>query len=278
MKKIVISILLMCIFDFGFSENFSFYGLYEDMVTGYINFMPNQEGFFSFYEGELQSFDYNINKEFKVPMINFEKPIITYDDKIVSKILFLNSYEIDFDGENNKIRRLAFLYDNVSEPENLLISDTKRNFGISYSYSNQTSYLIEGQKEYSVKNLSSIELETPWVEGVKGYGIGEGFRVDFRLKNDNYLLIMNGYISFEKPYLYEQNGRIKKIKVTGLTSQKSAILEVLDTPHPQTVDISFLDKLEGFTVEIVDTYLGTKYEDTCIQYLAPYENKVIPYE
>ena len=278
MKKKIISILLTCTLFFGFSENFSFYGLYEDMVTGYINFMPNHEGMFAFYEGKLQNFEYSINQDSKVPIISFKNPIITYVGKIVSKILILNSYEIDFDGENNKIRRLAFLYDNESEPENLLISDTKRNFGIYYSYSNQTSYLIEGKKEYSVNNLSSIELETPWVEGVKGYGIGEGFRVDFRLKNDNYLLVMNGYISFEKPYLYEQNGRIKKIKVTGLESQKSAILEVWDTPHPQTVDISFLDKSEGFAVEIVDIYPGTKYEDTCIQYLAPYENQVIPYE
>ena len=98
------------------------------------------------------------------------------------------------------------------------------------------------------------------------------------MKNDKYLLIINGYISFQKPYLYEQNARIKKIKITGLQSNRTEILEVLDTPHPQSVDISFLNDTEGFSVEIVDVYPGTKYEDTCIHYLTPYESLVIPYE
>ena len=89
---------------------------------------------------------------------------------------------------------------------------------------------------------------------------------------------MNGYISFDKPYLYEQNSRVKQIRITGLESNKSEILTVLDTPHPQTVDISFLDDTEGFSVEIVDIYKGKKYADTCIQYLVPYEYEIIPFD
>jgi len=45
--------------------------------------------------------------------------------------------------------------------------------------------------------------------------------------------------SFEKSYLYEQNSRIKKIKITGLQSKKTAILEVLDTPHPKLLIFNF---------------------------------------
>ena len=124
-------------------------------------------------------------------------------------------------------------------------------------------------------------MDTPWVEGVPGDGIGEGFTIQgqqFNKPLGPYLLLINGYISYEKPYLYKQNNRIKKIKVTGLKSGKIQILDVLDTPHPQTVDISFITQPEDIRVEIADVYKGTKYDDTCLHYCFAYDEKIIPYE
>lgn len=162
-----------------------------------------------------------------------------------------------------------------------LIENTSRNFleGSYRIYKDATSYLIEKKKSYPVENLCSYDIDTPWVENVPGYGIGEGFTIE-NTWDDIYttLLIMNGYISYEKPYLYEQNGRIKKIRVTGLKSGKSQILTVLDTPHPQTVDISFITEAEDLRVTIEDIYPGVKYEDTCLQYLVTWNKTVIPYE
>lgn len=148
-------------------------------------------------------------------------------------------------------------------------------------YEDCSSYLIEGNREYKAENLCNCKMATPWVEGVAGSGIGEGFTIKKRNYNHDvpsYLLIMNGYISFEKPYLYKQNNRIKKIKVTGVKSGKSKILDVLDTPHPQTVDISFITEPEDIRVEIADVYRGTKYDDTCLNFCVTYYDKVIPYE
>ncbi len=142
-----------------------------------------------------------------------------------------------------------------------------------------SSYLKEKNKEYPVTNLSKFDVETPWVEGVNGYGIGESFTIDNSWSVPRpYLFIMNGYISYKKPYLYKQNGRIKKIKVKGLKSGKEKILDVLDTPHPQTVDISFITEPEDIRVTIEEVYPGTKYEDTCIHYMITYFDEVIPYE
>ena len=130
-------------------------------------------------------------------------------------------------------------------------------------YKDASSCLTENGKEYSLKNLRDRRLETPWVEGVPGDGIGEGFTLTFNGGSvDPTLLLMNGYISFDKPYLYEQNNRIKKIKVKGLTSGKEKILDVIDTPHPQTVDISFITEMEDIRIEIAEVYKGTKYDDT----------------
>ncbi len=146
-------------------------------------------------------------------------------------------------------------------------------------YKDCSSFLTEKNKEYPVSNLDNLAVDTPWVEGVPGYGIGEGFTIENSWgKLYTTLLIMNGYISYEKPYLYKQNGRIKKIKVKGLKSGKEKILDVLDTPHPQTVDISFITEPEDIRVTIEDVYPGTKYEDTCIHYMITYFDEIIPYE
>ena len=146
-------------------------------------------------------------------------------------------------------------------------------------YKDCSSFLTEKNKEYPVSNLDNLAVDTPWVEGAPGYGIGEGFTIENSWgKLYTTLLIMNGYISYEKPYLYKQNGRIKKIKVKGLKSGKEKILDVLDTPHPQTVDISFITEPEDIRVTIEDVYPGTKYEDTCIHYMITYFDEVIPYE
>lgn len=150
-------------------------------------------------------------------------------------------------------------------------------FEWSNKYKDCSSFLIEKNKKYDKENLSKYEVDTPWVEGVKGDGKGEWFIIDNHFVY-GYLLIMNGYISYEKPYLYKQNGRVKQIKVTGENSGKSKVLDVLDTPHPQTVDISFLSEPEDIRVEIVEVYKGSKYDDTCIHYCTTFTEEVIPYE
>ena len=146
-------------------------------------------------------------------------------------------------------------------------------------YKDCSSYLKEKNKEYPVDNLSIKAVDYPWVEAAPSDGIGEGFTlVNSWGQKYKYILLMNGYISYEKPYLYKQNNRVKKIKVTGLKSGNSKVLEVLDTPHPQTVDISFITEPEDIRVEIAEVYKGTKYDDTCLHYCITYDDEVIPYE
>ena len=72
---------------------------------------------------------------------------------------------------------------------------------------------------------------------------------------------------------------MKKLKVTGIRSGKSIIVDVLDTPHPQTVDISAVtEQYSDIRVEIADVYKGTKYDDTCMNFCITYSHEVIPYE
>ena len=64
--------------------------------------------------------------------------------------------------------------------------------------------------------------------------------------------------------------------MTGVKSGRSEILEVLDTPHPQTVDISFITEAEDIRVEIADVYSGTKYQDTCLNFCITWNSTIEP--
>ena len=233
-----------------------------------------------------------------------EEEIINYSKNHISGLLFFTlskpfpkefSEDYYYYGKdintNEKILVLAGKKVNPKQNNILLIATTAGfeqpypfiwpmfNFEGQRKYIDCSSFLKEKTKEYVVENLCDFSVDTPWVEAVKGDGIGEGFTIvnEWNIKYP-YLLIMNGYISYEKPYLYKQNNRVKKIKVTGLLSKKSKVLDVLDTPHPQTVDISFIEMAEDIRVEIAEVYKGTKYDDTCLHYCITYDNEVIPYE
>ncbi|EMB22083.1 NADase-type glycan-binding domain-containing protein [Treponema denticola] len=152
-----------------------------------------------------------------------------------------------------------------------------------FNYENVSSYFVEeskeGKREYKIENLSIMEQDTPWVEGADGWGIGESFVIKTQRNNDDkYILLMNGYISASNPKLYDENGRIKKIMVEGVISGKKKEFTVKDTPHPQTIDISFLPKQEDVKVTILDVYKGTKYQDTAIHFMILWRTEVIPYE
>lgn len=281
--RVLFCILLICFNSMIFSQNFS---LENISTTGYndpfftFNIWEKSECSFSAMLDTYNCdyFNFQIEKENYQMFVMLDKKIPKYitENNSNSKIMILSGKINSLDNKNIGFTPTFTVCYNSGFYGDLMSFSQNQNK--SYQYVNQSSFLVEGVTKYSVENLAILNSDSPWVEGVDGYGIGEGFTVDFKLKNDKYLLIINGYISFQKPYLYEQNARIKKIKITGLQSNKTAVLDVLDTPHPQSVDISFLNDTEGFSVEIVEVFPGTKYEDTCIHYLVPYDSLVIPYE
>lgn len=294
MKKIKLLFLILFMSFFLYSENFSLVGNYtpelystiEEFLIGKDNveyvFRKTKEKVkvgYKFQKIDNQLF-IKMEKSFPLKIHqNYQTIDFTPDDKL----LILAGNELDFEylrGNEVKKKNRVLLFATTAGFDDKwpfiyeMFSFTER---IVRKYEDCSSYLIERTKEYPINNLNSFAVDTPWIEGVKGDGIGEGFTI----KNDKiypYLLIMNGYISYKKPYLYKQNNRIKKIKVTGVKSVKTAILDVLDTPHPQTVDISFLNEPEDIRIEIADVYKGTKYDDTCLNFCITYTNKVIPYE
>jgi hypothetical protein len=73
-------------------------------------------------------------------------------------------------------------------------------------------------------------------------------------------------VSYEKPYLYEQNARPRRILVTDELNDEEWDFELVDTPNPQ--ELSFGErKNRKLTVEVLDVYPGTRYEDTCVNFV-----------
>lgn len=129
----------------------------------------------------------------------------------------------------------------------------------------------QGSKNYKADNLYDKDYETAWVEGVKGYGIGEWIEYkNVANRLDGFpvpvwtIKILNGYVKSNKAW--KENSRVKRLKVYS-NGKPKCILELQDSRSLQVFD---LDKYDFFDVgatirfEILDVYPGTKYQDTVI--------------
>ena len=286
MKRKILYLLLVIVNIPIFTQNFSLDGKYRfDVYSGLARIDINQDKLTYIFQDEKipnSSVDFSI---IHIDGISFIKLAERVPKEVTSDYIYENQKDITTDD------KILILVGKASIYKTPILIATTKGFdkrwpctetvisNLGGEYKDCTSFLTEKNKSYPIENLGKLTVDTPWVENAPGYGIGESFVIgDIWNREYKTLLIMNGYISYEKPYLYKQNGRVKKIKVKGLKSGKEKVLDVLDTPHPQTVDISFITEPEDIRITIEDVYPGSKYEDTCIHYIATFYDEVIPYE
>lgn len=122
-------------------------------------------------------------------------------------------------------------------------------------------------KEYPAELTVDGKLETAWLEGVKGNGIGEWLM--YSAETDQHLssiTIYNGYLKNDKVYV--NNGRIKKfslefsdgeiitkeIEKTSFNNAKNGYTITFDEPK----------KTSSVKLTILDVYKGAYYTDTGI--------------
>lgn len=139
---------------------------------------------------------------------------------------------------------------------------------------------------YNVKNLLDGDLDTVWVEGKQGSGVGEWVEVELK----NYALgaigVINGYTKNEETY--RKNNRIKSLKIEVVhkswDSKRSfetteEIIQLPDQPFAKLnkkVFWPFTDILKNsgeppetykVRLTILSVYPGTEFNDTCISEL-----------
>lgn len=137
----------------------------------------------------------------------------------------------------------------------------------------------QGDNTYDVRNIDDYRVNTAWVEGVKGYGIGETIAYTFTKEdfekakignriNFNGFLVLNGYCKDKKTWT--ENSRVKRIRIDHNEEQLyEAIL--YDSMNLQEIafDSVYLQPSDTVTVTILEVYPGTRYQDTALSELIP---------
>ena len=123
-----------------------------------------------------------------------------------------------------------------------------------------TSYLVEKNRTYKPDKLALWgNLNYIWAEGVNGTGIGEQLFLENAFIRKLYIL--PGYVSIKRPDLFKKNARPARIKIT--RGDEILFVDLKDEAVYQVVEFQKVNK-ERITVEIIDVFEGTLYEDTCI--------------
>jgi hypothetical protein len=136
-----------------------------------------------------------------------------------------------------------------------------------------SSELIERNIKYSVENCMKINELIPWVEGSSGSGIGESITLlpKYEIMFPNIILkISNGFVDYNRNYLYEYNNRAKKIRIHNVGQNEYKDIDLEDTPNYQVFNIGFNNKINKILVEILEVYVGERYNDLCIDLLKPF--------
>jgi hypothetical protein len=136
-------------------------------------------------------------------------------------------------------------------------------FSVDYSNVEITasSYLIESNVTYNTGKLTE-KIGECWVEGVTGQGINETLYI--KMTGTNSIHISTGFISYNRLYLFGQNSRPRKIELS-VENKYKIITDLDDTPNFQTINLpEQLEENDILKIKILEVYLGTRYEDTCI--------------
>lgn len=117
---------------------------------------------------------------------------------------------------------------------------------------------------------------TAWCEGVPGHGIGETItlRIDGGFPYRR-VWIGNGYGKSRKSYV--QNARPRKVRITGDLGVDTT-LELIDQDEAVPYFLPEPWANRWLKLEILSVYPGSKYRDTCLDFLAPdleYEEQLL---
>lgn len=123
----------------------------------------------------------------------------------------------------------------------------------------------QGKYSYGIDKMSDSDPMTAWVEGKKGYGIGEWFEVEAQNINSIY----NGYQFSSSIWL--SNSRVKRFKVY-YDGSPICYLDLKDEMGAQNFDLQLGDAydyntMHTFKFEIVEVFKGAKYDDVCISHI-----------
>ena len=187
------------------------------------------------------------------------------------------TYE-DMTAEQKKVWDEAMLYDCEMKPDYWDIIGGGCSWycgGGPEEVSASSTLPSQGANNYKASNAHDLSYETAWVEGVKGYGIGEYLEYHFAPNSPRITSIMvaNGYVKSE--VAWKNNSRVKKLKLF-YNDVPWAILSLDDSRSDQAFSVDTLgfrpkwsegdvkDLPWKLKFEVLEVYEGEKYDDVVI--------------
>jgi hypothetical protein len=211
----------------------------------------------------IEEYDINWEETGKFTYISFD-----YNGSLLGKdiqhgykrylIIYSNNRRVSLYDQNNRMVYLA--------------SSLRYTFSSDFN-AQASSELQENNIKYSVENCINENELIPWVENSSGNGTGEyiTFIPKYEIIFPNIpIIISNGFVDYNRNYLYEHNNRIKKIRVYNADQNEYLDFTIEDTPNYQEIFVNFEDKVNKINVEILEVYQGERYNDLCVNLLKPY--------
>ena len=283
MKNIVLTIFFLNICTFVYAIDF-----HLSHYTG-IRITDNKLYYYAF-DNEADNEEYNISWEKinKIEYITFNytgKFLDEYSQWAYKKPTAkgIKRYLVLYGNINIENRAdFFFLYDENNE---LAFSQWSRDSANTVNHASiaisATSEYRERNIIYSANNLLNYKNLQSWVEAAKGSGIGEKLFLEYNTKTGGVdpsvipkwkidgIAISNGFVDYKRPFLYEYNNRIKKIRIHFNAFGDFLDINLEDIPQIQFFDFSGR-KSEKIQIEILEVYNGSRYDDTCINLIFPY--------
>lgn len=181
---------------------------------------------------------------------------------------FILKYEND--KKYNEIFEIYFQFNSSRRPtKDEFVFDQKHVKKITAS-----SVLIEEQRSedfYSKNNILDRNVNTAWVEGSEGNGIGEWIQFDF---DTTYAItgleILTGYVKSKG--IFKANNRVREIELISSDYKGNVLFK--DTMDWQYRYIGAM-VTNSMRLVIKDVYKGEKYNDTCISEIKIYGIKLV---
>lgn len=130
---------------------------------------------------------------------------------------------------------------------------------------------IKRQEEeitYEAKNLSDLDAESIWAEGVDGDGVGQSLTLTLTPpRKVTHLAIRNGLCKTGGEALYAKNGRVAEfgVSINGGKSFTVALRDERTVRHAQLIPLpEDAGEIKTIQLTIEKVYPGAQYRDTCI--------------
>ena len=131
----------------------------------------------------------------------------------------------------------------------------------------------QGERNYDVVNIKADpqrELQTPWIEGVDGDGIGESITLGVKRPLPLYgILIRPGYYEYGEEDVWRKNNRVAALEITlndEHTFTENIPDERFERPHLIRVR-DYTKPVNKIKLAIKAVHPGTEFRNTCISLL-----------